>query len=128
MEKKTRLLPETRDIHSYEHYLSAREVEYGGMLAISVVFVQALLSYTAIDETIHWAFYGFALGIPLLACPFIAKAHHRFLTTWAMRLGNLGLIFSATATFAVFLHFSELLGLIFFTTGIVAFYIGEKGY
>lgn len=127
MEKRTHLLPETRETLSQEQFRKAKEVEYGGLLTLSVIVLQALLSYEKSDFAIQSAFYLFALGIPLLASPFVGKAHYRSLTKWAERLGDIGVIFCGVGVEAVFVHFSLLLGVLFFATCIVAFSVVREG-
>jgi hypothetical protein len=89
MNQKTDKLAEIQEPHLQEH-LKAKEVEYGSMLAISVVILQNLLSYPTLDAFSATAFELLALAIPLLACFFVAKAHQANDKKWTKLGANIG--------------------------------------
>src|SRR5689334_9170334 len=92
-QKKTQLLLEPLAAHS-EKRLKAKEVEYGAMLAISVIAFQVFFSITKFDWYTSRAVEFIALAIPLLASVFVAKAHQGSIDKWMELCGDAGQVFA----------------------------------
>jgi hypothetical protein len=122
--KKTRVLPETLIARS-EEKLRAKEIEYGGMLAISIIAFQVILSATAIDWSVAWALDLFAIAAPLLANVFVAKAHRNNINKWTELCGDIGEAFAGIGSFILLSHFSGEAGVLFLLVGLPAYFYGK---
>ncbi len=102
-------------------------VAYGGLIAIGVVILQALISAQSLDLPLQVSILSFAIAMPLLAIMVLvnhAQASYRYASyprylSLAIMLGQGGAFLGVFAAFwhiswiaAVFLFFSGLVGLV----------------
>jgi VIT1/CCC1 family predicted Fe2+/Mn2+ transporter len=127
MKRQTRLLPETQQMHKQEQE-KARELEFGGALAIATIILQGLLSYPSFDAYLTGAIVCLTIALPCLASVFVAKARLQRVSKWARIRGTCGMSLAVTGITFVLFHYAYWLGILFFLVSCTVYVMAALGY